>query len=1099
MSNSHGSMNGRMVTWLIAGIGLVLAGFYLFGSNRIDADTPIQEKSSQHNSDDRLPSVEAETSKESSDLESEALLSEADAPELPVAIKHSSEREVVTEFDVVLAGIALTETGKPIVGATVSWTAWDSEFLFYVTASKEIPPAAIASNSIYSETNEKGEFIFGELPALAPGAISYVWITHPEFSATVMEVGTEHIDEGFLGEIILPLASRFSAVVVSGERPVEGADVHQQVAFPVGSPAPYENGKRAPKDLLTFLRSFSSDEYGQVELAPISETVHVAARLGGRVSRPWIGIPKSSIELSLQSTFALSGQLEIPSDLKENFGTPLVLVERVRGASRQVIGTLAVEEDGAFGPEELPILDAEFYSLKLGGGMLQAGDVRIPVPKPGEDVSVYLKGVIGSAVWYMAITEAEDPIPFPFLDLRWEEDGIWHEQHVKGREDGYVVFTSCPETTLYGTIGADGYGLAKLVPNEIPEIVPLAARRTLLPAHRVSGVCMQGDVPATDFEVRFWALGDSEHRGRLIVTDSETGEFTIENLPSPSVSLMAISFDYERSEELVLDLSSGSDAGEVILNLEAGIQLTGQVVDVGTKDPIPGALVTVYTNEGYRELDPIGPPIPTDSNGDFSTERLGSGLNIISISAPGYSTRGIKVKGDPSESSGLGVIELGAEQPLTVQLLAPEGADPTEFILTATGIGSIGTERFDSQGFVRVENANAGSYFFEVRHTNGGLAPEAIQLHWLKPGDSWDLVFQYTEGRALLLTTSGAKETCEELYARVQFSGLDGTTNFQSQYFDVGSELNLSGGIGVGPMIISVYSVDGSESLAGSISYEVSDEDSETVELHVDLHEGRASVRVVDSEFKPMSGVTVRVRLEGPEAVYIAHQFTGAGGEAVFLGLPEGNYRLDMTSSAAAQMYDVEYKITGHEIAPFEVVFDTGSAVKIKVVDEGIPQQLIDCRLWALEGDICLTSSQTPDEEGIVNIKDLGEGNYDLRLDGPHHWPVSRIVEARTDDHFHTIEVRQLAGVALKFVNAEGISFSGENVELDCLSMGEKASNWIASGKLASENGWLATNQEGLLSLPKLPHGKYRWSIAGATGTFDLAPGELLEKRIVIP
>ncbi|MFT7670464.1 MAG: hypothetical protein ACI8X5_003173 [Planctomycetota bacterium] len=1020
--------------------------------------------------------------------------------DLPQVSLGPLDRLEVQAGSAAIRGLVQTEDGTPVAGAIASWTAWDPRFLPYVTASKEIPADSIFARTIYAETNERGEFIFDETPPLLEGEPSFLWCTHPEFVAAV-ELVSPLGEEGSLKvEFELSSARLQSALVSVGGIPVDGAEIVQQVAYPRGSIAPYEGGKYAPNALLSFVRILTTDGMGMADLSPMNEQVYLKARYGDKLSIPWIGIPDGLVRLSLESTFEFSGAVDLPPDLGDSAGTPTVIVERVRGVAREIVGTVPVESDGEFGPVDLPALGAEYYSVALDGAKLQKGEVQIATPSTGDEVFVVLEGTLGNAVWYYATSGDDVPIPFPFLDLRWELDGRWHEQHVLGREDGYVVFTSCPEATLYGTIGAEGYGLAALAPIDIPEATPGVTRQVLWPAHRVSGVCMRGDEPARDFEVRFWAANNPQFRGRLVVTASETGEFTIENLPSPRVSLMAISLDYMRSEELVLDLrESGLSNDLVTLHLEPGVHLTGQVVEAGTKEPIPEALVTVYTNQGYTELDPIGAPALTDSNGKFSINRLGTGLNLFSISAHGHSTRGIKVKGIAGQSSDLGVIELGVQQPLTVRLVLPDGIDPTELMLTATGIGAIGTEMFDPNGVVYIENANSGSYTFEVNHLEAGPMPTWTRWYWLKPGEPWELIFEYAGGRGLALTATGAAGADDEVYGRVQFLALDGTTTYQNLYFNAGGEGTILGGIGEGPILISLKADGGGEVLAGALSYIVTEEDSDVLALNVDLHRGRTAVRVIDTEFKPVSGVNVRVRLAESEANYIDYKITGPSGEVTFLGLPEGNYRLDMTSSAAAQVYDIEFEVTGHETEPFEVVFDTSWAVKIKVVDEGVPQQLVDCRLWALDGDICLTSSQTPDEEGIVNIKDLGKGTYDLRLDGLHHWPVSRIVEANTGDHTYTIEVRQLGGVFLEFVRSDGIYFSGENVELECLSMGEKAANWIASGKLASEKGWLATNQEGLLSLPKLPHGKYRWSAAGATGTFVLAPGELLEKRIVIP
>ena len=73
------------------------------------------------------------------------------------------------------------------------------------------------------------------------------------------------------------------------------------------------------------------------------------------------------------------------------------------------------------------------------------------------------------------------------------------------------------------------------------------------------------------------------------------------------------------------------------------------------------------------------------------------------------------------------------------------------------------------------------------------------------------------------------------------------------------------------------------------------------------------------------------------------------------------------------------------------------------------------------------------------------------------------------------------------------------SVELECTSLGERALNWIAAGKLQGFEDGLRTDESGKLSIQGIPHGEYRWTANGSSGTFDLAAGELFNRRLILP
>ncbi|RKH42799.1 carboxypeptidase regulatory-like domain-containing protein [Corallococcus sp. AB050B] len=165
------------------------------------------------------------------------------------------------------------------------------------------------------------------------------------------------------------------------------------------------------------------------------------------------------------------------------------------------------------------------------------------------------------------------------------------------------------------------------------------------------------------------------------VTDDD-GSFVLDGLPAGAVTLWALG---EAGAAVQPEVEAGSDG--VTLMLEAGIFLSGEVVDAFTRAPIPGAQVTWVHEAGSRFFDGLA-----DAQGRFRIGPLPPGRYVKVASAKGWRTKAFLEDVWLDADSDV-TLELQRKVPLAGVVLTPAG-------LPASGLTlhlSARDERSDSQ------------------------------------------------------------------------------------------------------------------------------------------------------------------------------------------------------------------------------------------------------------------------------------------------------------------------------------------------------------------------------------------------------------------
>lgn len=1019
-------------------------------------------------------------------------------PEREGGARATGSRESIDAIHV-LSGRVIQENGDGVPAATVSWTAWDPEFLAHVTAAVQIPPTSIEKNSVDVETNGRGEFSIPRAPVGVDAQPSYLWITKPGFEASVVEFEANTDFDSRIFEIQLTAAHHITVEVTLDGLPIEGADVVQRAAFSRGSQAQYEGGVFAPKERLLFIRRYRTREDGRVEISALPTAQRVEASSGEFVAVPWEGSNPLQIDLELRPTISVLGVVELPPAIDETWGRGQIRFSRARGAIMERIDEVELRDDGSFGPKVVPLPGAGDVLVRLEGNAFLPTSYVIKSPRAGDEVFVELVADLGHVKWFQAVSEAKEPIPGAEAVIRWVSKEGPQQRRVPGREDGYIMVLGAPTGAITGIVRADGYAAnefgAVILPEDPLEVLELV----LKPGHTLSGFCSRSGQPATDFQLHYWPLDDTRERGTETILGSPDGRFELSGLPSGRMAIMAVDTEFGRSETITLDLDR-DPRQEVELVIAAPGSALGRVISGPNQQPVGGALVQVYTGHYYTEMDALGGGVLTDEDGRFRVDRLASGMNHLSIHARGYSNRKLNVYTRDSGENNLGNVELLPTQRLTAQLKLPAGQDPTEWALSADGIGGIPATQFDSSGGVHIETASPGTFYFRVVDIHGAGHELAAQRIALEPGSPWNLEFDVAGGRSLVLQAKGAGSVSEGLLAaRVTFSGLNGRRTTRRLSLDSRGKGSIPAGIGAGMVMVHIWQGQKPGVRSGSTLHLVGDGDSQEILIEVPLRESSTQVRVVDVKGVPLPGILVNLRSSQYADRQLAWGYTDSAGILILGNLPPEVDRVDLTSNTGGVHYGIEVELPHEDDEVLEVVFESGASLGIRVVDEGVPQSSVNCHLWEREVGILMTSGQTPDAEGRLTFEDLCPGTYELRIEGQAHWPVRQDVEVKTGGSALTLEARRTASLELKFVRVDGSSFARQQVELECTDMGERARNWIAAGLLTGFEDGLITDEHGVLSMPRVPHGEYRWTTDTASGVLSLDAGEQLSRRVVLP
>jgi hypothetical protein len=182
--------------------------------------------------------------------------------------------------------------------------------------------------------------------------------------------------------------------------------------------------------------------------------------------------------------------------------------------------------------------------------------------------------------------------------------------------------------------------------------------------------------------------------------------------------------------------------------------------------------------------------------------------------------------------------------------------------------------------------------------------------------------------------------------------------------------------------------------------------------------------------------------------------------------------------------------LTGPPDEVVEVVVDPSASLHVRLLDGDVPiaETRVLFSLW--ESGIPQFTRQT-DQGGRIVDDEISPASLIAIVDAAGYWPTAAPVEASHEAQERVIQVRRTGSLEI-VVRQEGIAISGASVDLLSDEFGERASMWLAAGKVRSDGAGLTTDAQGSSRVFGLPNGSYTWTVA--------APGvEAREGKVVVP
>ncbi len=800
----------------------------------------------------------------------------------------------------------------------------------------------------------------------------------------------------------------------------------------------------------------------------------VVATSGDFASLPASLSRKSETVLTLRATVSALGQLRPAPELAPTEVT--VRCFALVASRRVLLASARAPSDGAWRFERLPLGEVSQFVFRFEGDAILPIERERTARTPGEELRVDVEVWPGVTRAVRVLTTDDEPIEGAkviasytnIVNKRVEYTGVTDAngdcqlRGVPPREGDLTASKPGFVRTAYGDL------IHAMLPPE--QVWTLRMPR----APTVRGVCRAASAPVTDFDV-LWRTPYPIPPDRWEFRDAEDGAFELNELEPGRVCLIAVSDEHGQSAPVYFDLSQEGVDG-LVLEFDARVSVAGEVIDALSEAPIADALVQPWSSTPSAMYAPRGQAFAVDASGKFRSSDFNVGINRFEVSAPGYASRLLGVHAKAGEETNAGSIRLGRTQSLDLELRPGPNLVTTECYATGAagsgGSGVLATAVFDSSGRTRFDNVSPGEWNIRVMLSDGYEIYSHVSL---VPGAPWSLVVDHA---ALS-------------YWHVQFRTRAGAPASDYTAFAVWTDAAVTRTVGATaredgrarllapkPQPFTLRVTDPMGTWVRDLVVGPAELARDPFEVIVD--EDLPQFRVSDGAGAPLAGVSVvslsrqlgyshsraaqtdasgRVTLFAADDVSFTHSTLGMG---VKLGLRESDQR--------AGVWELKLDPAG----PLELfVRDGDFAVAGAELSLGV------AGYWL--------SRPRTDSAGFVKTIPLNAGRWDVRMDLPGYWPTQASFEVRRGGEPAQMQVRRLGDVVFDVRSASGAPVRGLEVDLVSEEFGERASEWLAKRRIGASSEERLVDESGALELRGLPHGKYRWSIAGHEGTLASA------------
>ena len=1020
------------------------------------------------------------------------------AAESPYAAAESARQVVSVPA---LTGSVQTRDGAAIEGAVVSWTRVRAADLQADSNAEAFGRAADDSMTVWTRSDEDGAFEFATPPRGESDRASVLWASHVGHGAQSVWLEAPDEQARSAGILVLPGMGPLDVRVIDGDgNPVIGARLeHLAVDPPCATLAP-DDPARSRRERMFLGRQAETNEQGRALLGAFPGEQLVSAKWGSFVSSTWRGEAPAEITLSMAPTFIVGGQILFPLGGAEEDSASaeavhrIVLWKRTGNIWSELLAVPDVAE-GPWGPLAIPRLPRSRYRVDLESTRFVPVSVEFDAPALGNHVAIDLAPPVPGELWFFAEKEDGEAVDGAVLHLEWTAGEREGRLQVAARPDGYVYMGNAPTGQIRYWFTAPEYADSEPGVLQIPLPEPTTLLVTMQRAGILRGRCLHGEQPVEDFEVMVWRSGLIGTGTPYPFRARAEGTFEIPGAPVGEVCITASSAELPSCEPLTVDVSEAA-VSEVELRLSSPLVGRGRVVDERSGDPLPEATIQTFVAGATAAIAPWGLPFPVESDGSFAVPGFTARRNYFLVEAPGYSSHFGAVVAENGDAVELGRIALSRTQSLHVQLTTggadPQATDFSTYTFRAEGPVDYPTRNFAPDGRLRIDDMSAGFYTLVVKRPGGVWHFVTTKL---EPHAEWDIQLRVGGSRHLTVNVLDEHGQPADMGYLVEVLYRPDTSFLvrQRERMGPGGTTEFAG-IDSDRIEVQLVSDDFAEVYAHTWA---SFEGQQSLTLDLALGGRSLVVRVVDEGGSAVSGARVRLAdPEDPRLMFVG--MTGPDGIASILGVPEKRLVGHLLHNTLGTCNGLEVDGARDEV---ELVFVTGGAVELVVVDG--PEKLVDvrCAMWDPFGD--LSDRRTTSEDGRVSYRPLAPGPYRFHAERIDCWPIDFDAEARTEDHVTTIEMRRLGGVEFTVFANDGTPAAGRPVTLHSLEFDTDVDEWRKAGRLPPE-GSLTTDAAGRLLVEGLPHGSYRWQITAAggdvaAGQVELLPAQMVKVNVPLP
>jgi hypothetical protein len=968
--------------------------------------------------------------------------------------------------DALTGRVVRSTTGLPIADAVVSWTSLpeslEEPWIRRADVANEVP-----ATSVETRTAADGVFFFNAVPPPMGGG-SVIWITSSNHEPRAVLCGPEPRDLPTGREWSLtPAAAVQVRVVDSVGAPVAGATVVQS-----GIDITTIDDNQPARLAWLLLRAATTGTNGTALVVPLAGRHRLSAHLGNSESGPFEGEAAPSTTLELGATFRVGGLLRWSPELSESTAVHL--------NCESIVGPHAVElvrtrvRAGTWGPLSLPLTGAPEYRFRLEGDGVVARAHVVSAPRAGDVLTIDFDVDPGHMLWFQVVDEAGATPPGVEVTVRWDDRGTQVARASQARSDGFVAVWGCPDGAVMTSVRAPGFVRADLeaiqLPLEEEGFIPV----TMVRAGSIGGVVVEDGRPVDTFEIVVWPHGQAAHAQRYPFASAPDGRFELNEVPLGELTVIATAIGRTQSRPTIASVVDGR-AAEVLLALEPTVTASGRVVDAATTEPIADATIRVPASDGFGSIGTTGPPHLVASDGAFFVEGVAPRLAVLTVTAPGYSSRDVSAPVSGANAD-FGTIALQGRQHLEVYLRHDAGVAPDRFELSIDGPDGPRSGMFDGEGRARFEALSAGDYAISVRYPDSTWRRAEVAL---VAGEDWYVEFNATTGATVRveIVHDGGDSPNRDWWVSLQRVNRQGsvfcTANLDSANRAVFRNVPAS------TQVVSLHGhPDGGSRVVASTRVALVDGDDLTVTLRVD--DVRKRFRVVDERGDPLQGVSVSVNLSGDGFGFSARDLTDADGTCVVPGLSADDVLVHL--GHAERGYSLGLPVTVSPAgAVTEVVFQASVTTELVLSRRTGPVVGGGGRFCDLQYTRAIRGPIS-DERGVSTWSNLAPGDYVFVFDEAGYWPIHKPVTVRDGAPPIQIDLYRLCSVRLEVTHA-GKPVPGAEVFMQRIGGSVPLSEFLPSGLVVSSTGSMNTGPDGAVELDQVAEARYAWRVSMPDGT----------------